>query len=463
MTKTTQPIFGKVRRIHMVGIGGIGMSSIADILLEWGMEVSGSDLTSGEITRRLEKRGAKIFVGHDAAQIGEVDVVVHTSAVDADKNPETRAANSRGIPVINRAEMLAALTRRKFGVAIAGTHGKTTTTTLAGHVVRAGDLDPTIIVGGRVNGFEASNAVAGKGDVVVVEADEFDRTFLKLTPSIAVITNIEWEHVDIYADLQDTRDAFVEFADQVPFYGAVIVCVDDPEVRKILPRLQARALTYGTGEEAALRAVEISEQGFLSRFAVEFDGQRLGEVELKAPGIHNVRNALAAVGVGLELGMDFDDIRRGLSQYTGVLRRFHRRADVGGVLVIDDYAHHPTEVRATLQAAKKGWPERRIVAAFQPHLYSRTKKFYREFGEALSMADLVVVTDVYPAREEPIEGVEGSLVADAVGDTAQVVYVPDKTTLAARLVELTRPGDLVLTMGAGDITKVGGEFARLNA
>ncbi len=462
-TQTTQPIFGKVRRIHMVGVGGIGMSSIADILLEWGMEVSGSDLTSSEITGRLEQRGATVYVGHEASQIGEADVVVHTSAVDAKKNPETRAAIERGIPVINRAEMLAALTRRKFAVAIAGTHGKTTTTTLAGHVVRAGALDPTIIVGGRVHGFEASNAVAGNGDVVVVEADEFDRTFLKLTPSIAVITNIEWEHVDIYEDLEDTRDAFVEFADGVPFYGAVIACIDDPQVRHILPRLKARALTYGLTEEAQLRAVDIEEEGFISRFDVEFEGRRLGQVELMAPGIHNVQNALAAIGVGLELGIDFEEIRLGLSEYAGVYRRFHRRADVGGVLVIDDYAHHPTEVEATLEAAKKGWTDRRIVAVFQPHLYSRTKKFYREFGRALSKADVVIVTDVYPAREEPIDGVDGKLVADAVDGNAQVVYVADKSALADRLVELTEPGDLVLTMGAGDITEVGEEFARLNA
>ncbi len=453
----SQPIFGKVRHIHMVGIGGIGMSSIAEVLLEWGFVVSGSDISDGENTEQLRERGADISIGHRAENVGDADVVVYTSAVDPEVNDETREAMERGLPVIGRAQMLAALTQRKFGVGIAGTHGKTTTTTLAGHVVQAGQLDPTIIVGGRVHGFQQRNAVAGSGDVVVVEADEFDRTFLELSPAVAVITNIEWEHVDIYDDLEDTRRAFVEFANKVPFYGAVIACVDDPEVRQILPRIEGRTLTYGIAGQARLRAVDIKREGFITRFTVVFDGEALGTVELKAPGEHNVQNALASIGVGLELRIPFEQIRDGVGNFSGVFRRFHKRGDVEGVLVVDDYAHHPTEVRATLKAARKGWPSRRIVAVFQPHLYSRTKKFHREFGEALAEADVVVVTDVYPAREEAIEGVDGELVADAVRrcDHGDVRYVVDSQRLPERLVDWVESGDLVLTMGAGDITKLG--------
>ena len=453
-----QPIFGKVRHIHMVGIGGIGMSSIAEVLLEWGFTVTGSDLSGGEIVDDLEERGATVFVGHEADNVGEADVVVHTSAVDPEQNVETREGARRGLPVINRAEMLAALTRRKFGVGIAGTHGKTTTTTLTGHVVRAGRLDPTIIVGGRVDGFEQRNAVAGTGDIVVVEADEFDRTFLKLHPALAVITNIEWEHVDVYDDLADTRRAFIEFADKVPFYGAVIACIDDAAVRKIVPELEARVVTYGLDADARLRAVDIREEGFDTHFSVIFDGEELGDVAVRAPGAHNVRNALASIGVGLQLRLDFEEIRAGLADFSGVFRRFHRRGNVGDVLVIDDYAHHPTEVRATLEAARKGWDDRRIVAVFQPHLFSRTQKFYREFAAALSEADIAVVTDVYPSREEPIDGVDGRLVADALRETGHgdVRYVEDKQMLPSRLEELVAPGDLVLTMGAGDITEVAG-------
>ena len=464
MTPSTvnQPIFGKVRHVHMVGIGGIGMSSIAEVLLQWGFTVSGSDLSESAITEQLRDRGAQVHIGHDATNLGDADVVVHTSAVDPVENPETTAAERRGIPVIGRAKMLAALTRRKFGVAIAGTHGKTTTTTLAGHVVRAGQLDPTIIVGGRVDSFEKRNAVAGGGDIVVVEADEFDRTFLQLHPSLAVITNIEWEHVDIYDDLADTRDAFVEFAEDVPFYGAVIACIDDEQVRKILPRLSARTITYGLDADARLRAVDVTEEGFTTRFGVVFDDEKIGEIELGSPGTHNVQNALAAVGVGLELRIPFDQIRAGLAEFSGVFRRFHCRADTGDILVIDDYAHHPTEIAATLEAAREGWDNRRIVAAFQPHLYSRTQKFYREFAESLSTADVVVLTDIYPAREEPIEGVTSALIAEALDalDHRDVRYVEDKTTLVDRLDEWTGPGDLVLTMGAGDITEISEQFAR---
>ena len=456
----SQPIFGKVRHLHLVGIGGIGMSSIAEVLLEWGFRISGSDMQASEITADLEDRGATIYIGHQAENIAGADVVVHTSAVDPQKNAETAAAVARGIPVINRAAMLGALTQRRFGVGIAGTHGKTTTTTLTGHVVRAARLDPTIIVGGRVHGFEQRNAVAGKGDIIIVEADEFDRTFLKLHPSLAVITNIEWEHVDIYEDLDDTRRAFVEFANKIPFYGAVIACIDDEEVRTILPELTPRVVSYGLNPEADLCAVQIVDEGFYSRFEVLHHGELLGEISVKAPGAHNVRNALAAIGVGLELRIPFEQIASGLASYSGVYRRFYQRGEVDGVLVVDDYAHHPTEVMATLVAARRGFSERRLVAVFQPHLFSRTMKFYRQFAEALTGADQVVLTDIYPSREEPVDGVTGEMIVDemlALGHS-DVHYVPMKEQLTDFLSELVQPGDLVLTMGAGDISAIGQRF-----
>ncbi len=458
-----QPIFGDCHRIHMVGVGGIGMSSIADILLTWGLQVSGSDLDPGPIGEALEQRGATVFQGHRAHQIGDADVVVYTSAVDPHHNPETRAALDQGLPVINRADMLAAMTRRKFSVGIAGTHGKTTTTTLTGHVTRAADLDPTIIVGGRVQGFEQKNAVAGRGDTVIMEADEFDRTFLKLTPDIAVITNIEWEHVDIYADLDDTRQAFLDFANKVPFYGATIACVDDPQVRHILPHIDGPILTYGLHDDADVQANSIDHQGFDTTFDVLHQGTSLGSFRLRAPGDHNIQNALAAIAVGLKLQLPIESIQSGLADYRGVFRRFYRRGEADGVLVVDDYAHHPTEVRATLQAARESFPDRRLVVAFQPHLYSRTQKFHRQFGQALTECQRLLVADLYPAREAPIEGVDAQLVADAAADLGHpdVTYIADRPALLNHILETCRDGDLLLTMGAGDITTLGADF--LNA
>ena len=452
-----QPRFGQVRQFHLVGIGGIGMSAIAEVLLHRGYQVSGSDSRASEITEGLTERGAQIFIGHAPENIQGADVVIHTSAVRRQENIETRAAIEARIPVIKRAEMLAELMRTKFSVGIAGTHGKTTTTTMAAQVIQAGDFDPTAIVGGRVESFARSNALIGDGDLIVVEADEFDRTFLKLPSSIAVITNIEIEHVDIYDDLDDLKGAFLQFARAVPFYGALILCVDDPHARSLLDHLDRPVLTYGFSPQARLRAQALRSQGFLSRFEVLLDHQTLGEITLRAPGAHNACNALAAIGVGLELGIPFEQIQKGISNFSGILRRFHLQGEEQGILLIDDYAHHPTEVEATLKAARTSFPGRRLVAAFQPHLYSRTRQFHAQFAAALSLADLVFVTDVYPAREAPLPGVTGDLIAEAIEDTT-VHYLPEKEDLPEALLAHTTTGDLVITLGAGDINALGARF-----
>lgn len=457
---TKQPVFGRTRHIHMVGIGGIGMSGMAEILLLRGYHVSGSDRNRNEQTDRLESLGAVIYEGHRAEQIQGADVVVYTSAVKAEENVETAAALSEMVPVIKRAEMLAELMRMKFGIGVAGTHGKTTTTTMSGQVMQAGGLDPTIMVGGRVHSFQKTNAVVGAGDIMLVEADEYDRTFLKLSPSMVVITNLEAEHLDIYADLNDLKQAFTEFANKVPFYGAVILCMDDPNLRSILPDITRRVILYGLHPNARVRALGIEYDHFQTRFDVEFDGRTLGEIVMQGPGEHNVKNALAAIALGLELQIPFRQIAEGLANFRGVFRRFQRKLESEQLLVIDDYAHHPTEVRATLNSIKTGWPDRRVVAVFQPHLYSRTKEMYRDFGQSFGDADVLVVTDVYPSREAPIEGVSGGLIADAARNygTREVHYIERKEDLADRLHGIVEPGDIVITMGAGDIYRYGELF-----
>lgn len=459
----TQPVFGRTRHIHLVGIGGIGMSGMAEILLLRGYTVSGSDQSSSENTERLKKLGAVIYQNHSASNVEGADVVVYTSAVKAEDNEETIEAMKRQIPVIKRSEMLAELMRMKYGIGIAGTHGKTTTTTMAGHVVQDGSFDPTIIVGGRVHSFDKTNAVVGKGDIIIVEADEYDRTFLRLSPSMAVITNIEAEHLDIYKDINDVKDAFVEFANKVPFYGAVVVCLDDPEIRSILPRIEKRIISYGYNPQARIRAVNISQSAFYSSFSVLANNETLGEIHLKAPGDHNIKNALAAIAVGRELGIPFEKIKSGLERFSGVFRRFQLKHESDDVIVIDDYAHHPTEVHATIQGARKGWPDRRIVAVFQPHLYSRTQQMYKEFGLSFFDAEVLVITDIYPSREKPVEGVTGSLIAETATKYGHknVHYFKDKNELPELLNNLVKPGDIVITMGAGDIYRYGEKFVEL--
>jgi UDP-N-acetylmuramate--alanine ligase len=454
------PLFGRVRHIHMVGIGGIGMSSIAEILLLRGFRVTGSDLKRSEITERLERLGATVYEGHHPEHIEGADIVVYSSAVRPQENPETLEALRRRIPLIPRAEMLGELMRMKFGIGVAGTHGKTTTTSMVGLVVAEGGFDPTIIVGGKVTAFD-SNAVAGEGDIIVIEADEYDRTFLRLTPTWAVITSIEAEHLDIYRDLDDLLEAFCQFASSVPFFGATILCLDDPNVQTLVGKLDRRTRTYGLARQAEVRAENIRFEGFGSSFEVVLEGVSLGEIRLQVPGLHNVRNALAAVTVGLELDIPFARIRAGLERFTGVRRRFERLGEVQGILVIDDYAHHPTEIRVTLEAAATAMPDRRLVAVFQPHLYSRTRDFQEEFARAFVDADVLVVTEIYGAREAPIPGISGAGVAELARRFGHrdVHYVPDRVQLPLYLQErVLRPGDAVLFLGAGDIWRAAREL-----
>lgn len=457
-----QRLFGLIGQVHMVGIGGIGMSSIADVLLRRGFVVTGSDMAENDMTESLRKQGATIHIGHDARHAEGAGVVVYSSAVDPDMNPETRWARENRVPLIGRPEMLGELMRMKFGVGIAGMHGKTTTTTMAGHVVQAGRFDPTVIVGGKVSSF-GSNAVSGKGDIIVIEADEYDRTFLRLTPALAVITNIDVDHLDCYRDLDDIRDAFVQYANSVPFFGAAIVCLDDPEVRHILPRLERRVVTYGTHRQAQVRMDRVEQTGRRMEFDLIHFGERLGRVAIQAPGMHNVLNATAAAAIGLELGIEFNAIRNGLAAFEGVHRRMQEISDVAGVLVVDDYAHHPTEIRASLAGAAASWPERRIVAVFQPHLYSRTEQLADAFGGAFFDADVVIVTDVYPAREQPIPGVDGDTVARRVlaSGHPSVTYVRERTEVAEHVAAMCREGDVVLTLGAGDIWRSSRDLAAL--
>lgn len=457
-----QAALGRIKNVHMVGIGGIGMSSIAEVLLARRFRVSGSDLKKSDVTDRLERLGATIHEGHAAEHVQDADVVVYSSAVKPQENPETVEAKRRRIPLIRRAEMLGELMRQKYGIGVAGTHGKTTTTSMVGLVVREAGFDPTIIVGGKVEVFD-SNAVSGEGDIIIIEADEYDRTFLRLSPVLAVITTVEADHLDIYSGMEDIKAAFLQFANSVPFFGAAILCIDDPNVRDLLGRVERRVVTYGMARQATVRAEQIVQAGRTTRFGVFVEGESLGEVELHAPGLHNVQNALAAVAVGLELDVPFEKIQKALLRYTGVQRRFQIIGEVAGTLVIDDYAHHPTEVAATLAAAASGWPTKRIVAVFQPHLYSRTRDLQHEFARAFDDADTLVITDVYGAREEPIEGVSGQLLADLATQYGHrdVHYVPDKADLPAYLLRLRNGDDLVVTMGAGDIWRYGQAFLDL--
>ena len=455
-------MFSSIRKLHFVGIGGIGMSGIAEILSAEGFAVTGSDRAASENTDRLKSLGISVLIGHDASNLApDVDALVYSSAVGSD-NPEVAEAHRRKIPVIRRAEMLAEVMRLKYGIGIAGTHGKTTTTSMVSLVLMEGGIDPTVIVGGRLRGLAGSNARLGKGEFIVVEADEFDRSFLSITPTIAVLTTLETDHLDCYRDLDDIKSAFIQFAGKVPFYGFVVLCLDEPALQDIMPKIKKKIVTYGLNGQADLQAVDIVHRLNLTRFTVLRDGKELGEIELQIPGDHNVQNALAATAVGLELHVPFSKVKTGIEKFTGVFRRWEVKAELDGITVIDDYAHHPTEIRATLAGAKAGW-RRRTVCVFQPHLYSRTRDFYDEFGRAFFNADVLIVTDVYPAREEPIQGVTGELIANAAKEYGhkQVHYVAEKKDVPGYLMTITRPGDMVITMGAGDIWKFGEQFISL--
>ncbi len=440
-------MFRNTRHIHLVAIGGVGMSGIAEILLNLGFRVSGSDLHETATTRRLSELGARVFVGHGADRVTGADVVVYSSAV-TDANPEIRAARNRRIPVIRRADMLAELMRLKYGVAIAGSHGKTTTTSMVAAVLGEGGIDPTVIVGGKVLAT-GTNAQLGKGEYLVAEADESDGTFLRLSPTIAVVTNIDLEHVDFYPDLDHLREAFSAFLARVPFYGTAVLCHDDAEVRALAARLDRKVLTYGLTTEAQVRA-EVTAQ----RTVVHAFGEELGTIELPVRGSHNLRNALAAVAVGLELGVDFASIARGLSGFRGVGRRCENRGVHGDVLVLDDYGHHPTEIQATMEVARSF--DRRVAVLFQPHRYSRTRRFQREFADSLAGADTVALLPVYAASEVDPGDVTSDLIADGLRekDAGVVTVLASPRDVPAWLDDQVQSGDLLLTLGAGDIGRL---------
>ncbi len=449
----------KIRRIHFVGIGGIGMSGIAEVLHNLGYAVSGSDSKESENTRRLTSLGIRVAIGHQAEHVGEADVVVRSSAVAPD-NAELLAARQRLIPVIQRAEMLAELMRMKYGVAVAGTHGKTTTTSMVAAVLARGGLDPTIVIGGRLNAL-GTNARLGRGDFLVAEADESDGSFLKLSPTIAVVTTIDAEHLDYYRDLAHIQDSFVEFINKVPFYGLAVLCLDQENIQSLLPRVEKRFVTYGLRTQADFMAQDVAFKGMTSDCMVLWKHRPLGRLRLKVPGLHNVYNALAATAVGLDLDLDFATIQEALGDFTGVARRFQILGEPQGIMVVDDYAHHPAEIQATLNAAKTGF-DRGVIALFQPHRYTRTKALVQEFATAFYQADRLFVTEIYPAGERPIPGVHGGQIAEAVTNHGHkcVTYVPVKEDLVDAVLAVARPGDIVLTMGAGDIWKIGEEIAR---
>ncbi len=453
-------MFKNIKKVHFVGIGGIGMSGIAEILLNQGFKVSGSDKVMTDITERLSSLGIKIYKGHSPDNLADVDVLVYSSAVTLD-NSEVKAAVERKIPIIKRAEMLAEVMRMKYGIGIAGTHGKTTTTSMVGLTLTEGKIDPTIIVGGKLSSLGGTNARLGNGEFIVVEADEFDRTFLKLTPTIAALTTLESEHLDTYKNLEDIKSAFIEFANKVPFYGFVVLCLDEPALQDIIPEINKKIITYGLTTQADIRAVDIVHFEFSSTFTVKYNGEELGKITLRIPGVHNVKNSLVAVCVAKELGINFTTIKRALESFSGVYRRFEVKYNKE-ILVIDDYAHHPTEISATLSGIRAGW-NRRLVAVFQPHLFSRTKDFYQEFGRSFLNSDVFICTDVYPAREEPIEGITGKLIAEAAKKFGhkQVIYVQDKNNISQTLNEIKRKGDIIITMGAGDIWTYGEKFVGL--
>ena len=459
-------MLGKTRRIHFVGIGGIGMSGIAELLANLGYAVSGSDARRSAVTDRLESLGVIVRAGHAAANVGEADVVVYSSAVRPD-NPEVAEATRRRIPVIPRAEMLAELMRLRFGIAIAGAHGKTSTTSMVVLVLERAGLDPTAVIGGRLSAF-GSNARLGQGEYMVAEADESDRSFLRLSPSIAVVTNIDREHMDAYGSFTDLQQAFIDFANKVPFYGAVVACADDAELCAVMPKFKGRVITYGITQSpgdrpATITATHVRLEGYGSQAVIEKHAggvvEQLGTLRLSVPGRHSVLNALAAVAVGLELDVPFAKVAAALAEFRGAERRFENRGVINGITVIDDYGHHPTEIAAVLAAARAAAPSR-IVVAFQPHRYTRTRDLMREFGAALGGADEVVLTGIYAASEDPIPGVTIEALAAAVneGRSTPVHLVARLDDVAGKVADIARPGDLVITLGAGSIAALAGHL-----
>lgn len=452
-------MYGKIKRIHFTGIGGIGMSGIAEVLLNLGYQVSGSDLRESEATRRLTGLGGEIEIGHAANNVAGADVVVTSTAI-RQGNAEVDEANRLLIPVIPRAEMLAELMRMKYGIAVAGTHGKTTTTSMVATVLTHAGIDPTAVIGGRLNAF-GSNAKLGQGKFLVAEADESDGSFLKLSPTLAVVTNIDEDHLDFYSDIEEIRDTFVSFINKIPFYGVAAICLDDPNVQEIIPRIEKRFVTYGLSSQATFQATDIQHQSGESSFTCIFNGESLGEIKFAMPGEHNVLNALAAVAIAHELQIPFETIAEGFATFGGVQRRFQIKHSCDQLMVVDDYGHHPAEIKATLAAARSGW-DKRVVAVFQPHRYSRTSALLEEFSTAFYHADHLVITDVYAAGEQPIAGADSARLADMANEHGHrsVHYAASKEDVIEHLLETIRDGDMVITLGAGNVWQYGEEFAK---
>ncbi|MEE8432992.1 MAG: UDP-N-acetylmuramate--L-alanine ligase [Candidatus Desulfatibia sp.] len=445
----------KKYHIHFVGVGGIGMSGIAELLLNLGYKVSGSDVSTSDLTRRLQSLGGVIYEGHAAKQIKGADVVVTSAAIVPD-NPEVMAAAQASIPVIPRAEMLAELMRLKYSIAIAGAHGKTSTTSLVAAVLDKGGLDPTVVIGGKLKSI-GINALLGEGDFIVAEADESDGSFLKMSPTIAVVTNIDREHLDFYKDLNHIKEVFLSFIDRIPFYGLAVLCLDDEPIQDIIPKIKKRFTTYGVSSQADIQAKNIESKGLKSRFAVKHLGEQLGEISLNLPGIHNVYNAMASIAVGLELGIDFEVIKNALETVQGVQRRLEIKGIARDITVIDDYGHHPTEIKFTLLAVKESWPDQRIVVVFQPHRYTRTQALFDDFTRSFYQSDMLVVLPIYAASEKAIKGVDSQLLFEEIRAHGHkdVVFMPSFKAAVSHLKQTLTAGDILLTLGAGDVYKLG--------
>ena len=445
-------MFGKTNHIHFIGIGGIGMSGMAELLHKLGFNISGSDQNHSERTDSLKQMGLSISKGHSPSNINGADVVVYSSAVQQD-NPEILAAESNQVPVIRRAEMLAELLKvKQVSIAIAGTHGKTSTCSMLGEILTTADLNPTMVIGGIVNKFQ-SNTISGSGNIIVVEADEFDRSFLILQPTMGLITNLDLEHLDCYESLDDLQTAFTQFANAVPFYGRIGICINNCNAASIIPNIKRPVITFGVHEDAEIKASKLHFEDNHSRFELSVHGKTQGELMVHVPGEHNVKNALGAVVLALELDIPFDKIQLGLAQYTGVRRRFDiKHTTENNIMIVDDYAHHPTEVSATLLAAKSGW-NRRVIAVFQPHLFTRTRDFYQDFAQAFLLSDILIVTDIYAAREEPIEGITSKIISDEAEKLGHdnIEFIKDQSKIPARLKDIVKPFDIIIIMGAGNI------------
>ncbi|MBP7654244.1 UDP-N-acetylmuramate--L-alanine ligase [Candidatus Dependentiae bacterium] len=452
-------MFGRFRNFHFIGIGGVGMCGIAEVLLNLGFKVTGSDIKSSDYTKRLEKQGAKIFTGHKAENISGADVIIWSSAV-SQSNPELLSAKEKKIPVIRRAEMLAELMRLKIGVAIAGTHGKTTTTSIVSLILANAGFDPTIVIGGKLNNI-GSGAKLGKGNYLVAEADESDGSFLKLFPQYSIVTNIDSDHLDHYGTLDILKNTFLTFIEKLPFYGLCAVCIDDMNIRDILPKISVRHTTYGLSKDAEFSIKNYKSDGLSSKFDVVFKNKNIGNIKLVVPGMHNVLNSLAAIAVTLELGIDFKIIADTLAEFRGVQRRFQIKSDANDMLIVDDYGHHPTEIAATLSAARSNW-KRRIIAVFQPHRYTRTQLLAEEFGKSFKDADIIIVTDIYAASEEPIPGVSSELIINSIKKNGNntVIYKKTFDEIIDFTFSILKPGDIVLTLGAGNIWAVSEKLSK---